>query len=154
MTKGYIIIGWSENKDQISQEMRTYWMFWDDKAGVDGIIMKGRHVIIPKILKTQTLDQLNGDHMGIEKAKLLACNSVYWVNINGDIENHMKNCATYLTLQQTPAKDKMAHNDIPTRPWEIIGAHMFTLNNKHYFLHCRLSYQILHHLENKGLISK
>ena len=25
--KGYIIVGWPENKDQIPQEMRTYWMF-------------------------------------------------------------------------------------------------------------------------------
>ena len=29
-------------------------------------------------------------------------------------------------------KDKMIHNDIPVRPWEVIGTDMFTLNNKHY----------------------
>ena len=29
--------------------------------------MKGRHVVIPEILKTQALDQLHVNHMGIEK---------------------------------------------------------------------------------------
>ena len=28
--------------------------------------------------------------MGIEKAKLLVSKSVYWVNINNDIENYIK----------------------------------------------------------------
>ena len=67
--------------------MRMYWTFQDDMAVINGIIVKGRHVIIPKILKTQALD---ANHLGIEKTKLLACKSVYWVNINDDIENHIK----------------------------------------------------------------
>ena len=33
-----------------------YWSFKDDMAVIDGIIMKGRHVIIPERLKTQELD--------------------------------------------------------------------------------------------------
>ena len=44
-----------------------YWSFKDNMAVIDGIIMNGRHVIIPDILKTQALDQLNINHMGIEK---------------------------------------------------------------------------------------
>ena len=40
-------------------------------AVIDGIIMD-RCVIIPEILKTQALDQFHINHMGIEKAKLLA----------------------------------------------------------------------------------
>ena len=35
-------------------------------AVIDGIILKIRH-IIPKRLKTQALDQLHINHMGIEK---------------------------------------------------------------------------------------
>ena len=32
---------------------------------IDEILMKGRHAIIPKILKTQAPDQLRVSHMGI-----------------------------------------------------------------------------------------
>ena len=65
--KGQIIIGWPENKDQIPQEIRTSWMSQDDMVVINGIIMKGRHAIIHKILKTQALDQLHVNHMGIGK---------------------------------------------------------------------------------------
>ena len=95
---------------------------------IDGIIMKGRHVIIPEILKTQTLDKLHINHMGIEKTELLACESISWPNINDDIENLIKNCTTCLTFQQTQPKEKMIHHDIPVRQWDVIGTDMFTLN--------------------------
>ena len=70
--------------------------------------------------------------MEIEKNKTPACKSIYWVNINDDIENFIKNCTTCLIFQQTQPKDKIIHHDIPLRPWDVIGAHMFILNNKHY----------------------
>ena len=109
-------------------------MFQDDIMVINGIIMKGRNIVIPNILKTQALDQLQLDqlhvnHMGIEKTKLLACESVYWLNINVEIGNHIKKCTTYLTFQQTQPKDKIIHHDIQAKPCEVIGADMFTLNN-------------------------
>ena len=88
--KGYIITGWPEIKDQVQQDMRTYWSFKDDKAVIDGIIMMSKCDIIPEILKTQALDILHINHMGTEKTKLLASESIYWVNINNDIENFIK----------------------------------------------------------------
>ena len=57
---------------------------------INGIIMKGRHVNIPDILKIQALAQLHTNHMGIEKTKLLAHESIYWVNKNDDIKNYIK----------------------------------------------------------------
>ena len=36
-------------------------------AVIDGVIMKGRCIIIPEVLKPQALDQLHINHMGIEK---------------------------------------------------------------------------------------
>ena len=36
--------------------------------------------------------------MGMEKTRLLACESMYWVNMNANIEEVIKNCPTYLGL--------------------------------------------------------
>ena len=65
--KGYVIIGWPDNRDEMSWDIRMYWMFQDDMVAIDGIIMNGRHVVIPEVLKTQVLNQLYVNHMGIEK---------------------------------------------------------------------------------------
>ena len=91
--------------------------------------MKGRCIIITQDLKQQVLDQLHLNHMGIE---LLTHKSVYWVNINNDIENHLKNCSMCLELQQMQPKEKIIHHDILLRPWGVIGVNIFQLNNKNY----------------------
>ena len=75
--------------------------------------MKGRHIIIPAVLKQQVLDQLYTNHMSIEKTKLLTCKSIYWVDINTDIEKHVKRCNTCLEFQQTQPKEKIMHHNIP-----------------------------------------
>ena len=61
----------AEHKAKLHSDIRPYWSYRDDLAVIDGVIMKGRHIIIPVELKQQMLDQLHLNHMGIEKMKLL-----------------------------------------------------------------------------------
>ena len=93
-------------------------------------MMKGKHVIIPKVFNKQALDQLHLNNIGIGKTKFLAWELIFWININDDTEKHIKNCTTCPTFQQT--QDKIIHHNIPAKPWEMVGTYMFTLNNKHY----------------------
>ena len=70
--------------------------------------------------------------MGIEKSKLLACDSVFWSSINTVTKAYVKHCATCLEFQQTQPKEKITHHDIPLRLWEVVSADVFHLKNKHY----------------------
>ena len=46
--KNNIISGWPAKKDQLHIDIRPYWSYKDDLAVIDGIVMKGRCIIIPK----------------------------------------------------------------------------------------------------------
>ena len=106
-------------------------------AVIYGIIMKGRHIIIPEVLQQQAVKQLHINHMSTEK-KLLEHKSIYWAKINSNIDNYIKTCATCLMFQQTQPKEKIIHHDIPARPWDVVGADMFNINNKNYL--CMIDY--------------
>ena len=88
--KCFIIAGWLRMRDELHSNLRPYWSYRDDMVVIDGVVMKGRCILIPTNLKQQVLDQLHTNHMGIEKTKLLACESVYWADMNVDIEKHIK----------------------------------------------------------------
>ena len=49
--KEQIIRRWSEDKDHITPNLRPYWMLWDNMAVIYEVILKGRHVVIPKKLQ-------------------------------------------------------------------------------------------------------
>ena len=128
--KCFIITGRPDIGEQLYQDIRLYWSIKDDMLVKDGVIMKTRCIVIPKALQQQALDQLHVNHMGMmEKTKLLVHKSVYWVNINSDIENY-KNCTTCLTFQQIQPKEKIIHHYVPIIPWDVVGADMFHINNK------------------------
>ena len=55
----------------------------DQLAMIDGIMMKGKRIIIP----SQLQKQLHNNHMDAEKRRLLVCKSVCWLNINTDVQN-------------------------------------------------------------------
>ena len=67
--KHIIITGWLSTKDQLHSDLRPYWSYRHHFAVIDGVVMKGRWIIIPAELKQQVLDQLHLNHMGIEKNK-------------------------------------------------------------------------------------
>ena len=100
MSKNIIITGWASAKNQLHIDIRPYWSYRDDLAVIDSLVMKERGIIAPQELKQQVLDQLHIKNMGIEKTKLLMHESVYWVNIDNDIENHIKNCHTCLEFSR------------------------------------------------------
>ena len=84
--KSFIIAGWPSTKDELHADLKPYWSYRDELAVIDGTVLKGRCIVIPTSLRQQVLDQLNTNHVGIEKTKLLACMSVYLSSINVDIK--------------------------------------------------------------------
>ena len=68
-----IITDWLSTKDQLHIDIRPYWSYRDNLAVIDGVVMKGRHVIIPQELKQQVLDQLHLNHMCMEKKNKATC---------------------------------------------------------------------------------
>ena len=77
---------------------------------------------------------MHSKHMGIEKMRFLGHNSVYWVNMNVDIKNTMKQCATCQDYQQTQLHEKTVLYDIPCKPWEVVGTNIFSINNNNTLL--------------------
>ena len=50
-TFNIIITDWPRTKDKLHSDLRPYWSYRDDLAVTDGVVMKGRSIIIPAVLK-------------------------------------------------------------------------------------------------------
>ena len=136
--KGIIITGWPDNRGELHADLQPYCSYRDELVVIDGVILKGKCIIIPNSLKEQVLNQLHTNDMGIEKTKLLAQECVCWPSINTDIKKYIKQCPTCLQFQQTQPQERIIHHDIPLQPWEVVGADVFHYNNKNYL--CIIDY--------------
>ena len=65
----YILDVFPQNKADCAESVQDYFNFREELAVIDGLIVKGCHVIIPSALQNEALRLLHSFHMGIVKMK-------------------------------------------------------------------------------------
>ena len=85
----------------------------------DGLVLKGTRIIIPDEKREETLKLIHEGHLGLNKCKMRAKETVYWLGINEQLEQLILNCQ--LCLKYSQSKDKnMPHtglgHEIPSVP--------------------------------------
>ncbi|XP_048587408.1 uncharacterized protein K02A2.6-like [Nematostella vectensis] len=126
--------GWPEKRSECPPHLHGYWNYRDEITVSDGLILKGTRIIIPKTLQADVLKQLHYAHQGSEKCKLRAKGSVFWKNINMDIEDMVKSCAPCQRNARMNTKEPLTPHDVPSKPWLTLGSDLFFWNNAWYLL--------------------
>ena len=129
-----IIQGWPDSIKDLPTDVRVFWSFRDELAVEDGIIFKGKQVLIPESLREDILAQLSQFHQGIEKTQLLAREGVYWPNINKDIEHMTRTCTLCQELANCNRKEPLIPHDTPMAPWKKLGTDLFEMDGEHFLL--------------------
>ena len=129
-----ILEGWPDDVKQCNPEIRQYFSFKESLAIENGVIFKGRQVLIPKSSQKEILRQLHTSHQGVKKTQWLARESVFWININKDIENLVARCTTCQKYQPSQSQEPTLHHNIPPTPWWKLGSDLYHINNRDFLI--------------------
>ena len=75
--KNQIIKGWLDNRTNCPIMLREYWSFRDELSILDGLVLKGTRIVIPKTCQNELLLKLHEGHFGVDCTKLRARDSIY-----------------------------------------------------------------------------
>ncbi|XP_059056380.1 uncharacterized protein LOC131850227 [Achroia grisella] len=64
--------GWPSDKSKLEDRLKCYWDSRDELSVNFGIIWKGSRVVIPNCMRREMLEKIHIGHLGIEKCKLRA----------------------------------------------------------------------------------
>ena len=126
--------GWPDRIQQVPEMVRKYWTFRELLVVQDGIIYKGKQVIIPVALRTDYLRCLHTSHMGSESTIRRAREAVYWPGMAADIEQVTRQCTVWEEDGPAQTRDKLLAHDIPALPWMKVGMDLFTCKGKDYLI--------------------
>ena len=129
-----IITGWPDSIKKVHSELRPYWSVRDDLYVQDGLLLMGTRVIIPKSQRESALQQLHQGHLGMEKCKLRAKETVYWPGIYKDLEARVSSCTACQKHQNSKPREPMISMEVPPRPWHTVGADLFHFANTWYLI--------------------
>ena len=76
-----IYTGWPDKLQDLPGEIRDYWSYREELVMENGVIFKGRQVLVPPVLQGDILVQLHSGHQGIEKTRQGKC---FLARINKD----------------------------------------------------------------------
>ena len=131
--KSYIENGWPKIK-ATERRVAPYRSIRDELSIHDGVVLKGSRIIVPTNMRKSIKVQLHTGHMGIEKCLNRAKVSVYWPNINKELEDVVSNCSSCITHRNALQKESLIEHEIPDYPWVKVGIDLFSLYNNKYVI--------------------
>ena len=126
--------GFPTHQKDLKPIIATYWNIKNDLSEAEGLLFKGRQLIIPRAMQTNILDLIHESHLGIEKCKARARSTVYWPGMSRDIHDTVAKCATCLTHRYKNQKEPMIPHSIPDCPWQKLGSDVFEHKGKPYLV--------------------
>ena len=74
------------------------------------IVLKGIHIVIPHKKHQAILNLIHEGHLGLNKYKLRAKDTVFWAGLNKQLENLVLNCELCLKYSFSKHKQKSSQS--------------------------------------------
>ena len=103
----------------------------------DGIVLKGTPIVIPHKKHQAMLNLIHKGHLGLNKCKLRAKDTVYWPGLNEQLEKLVLNCELCLKYSFSKHKQKSSQSlgqEIPVHPWTKLATDIFHFVCSSYLL--------------------
>ena len=130
-----IMWGWPKTIKQVPPELQPYWTFREELTIEDGLILKGTGIVIPSKQCQAILKQIHEGHLGLNKCKLRAKETVYWPRMDTELEDLVLNCE--LCLKYSTAKCKLEPSlalgqEVHLCPWTKLATDIFHFEGASY----------------------
>ena len=137
------------------EKLKEFWTSLNQLSIFNGfVLMNRKRIVIPNDAKDDILKELHVAHQGIERTKRRARETVYWPNIDKDIAQVVSSCdACRQRLPSQPKEEMLEDEQEPTKPFECVGADLFTIGGKEYLAYIdRLSgWPVVHAFNKAGI---
>lgn len=126
--------GWPDSKCEVDSDILPYWNYRDEIGYMDGLLFKGKKLIVPKSLQREMLNKIHEPHLGIVKTKQRARDVLFWPGLMSQVEDTVSQCSVCNSHRPANVKEPMMSHDIPDRPWAKLGADLFELQGSNYLI--------------------
>ena len=137
LLKHTIMQGWLSLIKQLHPVLQPYWTFREELRVEDGLILIGTRIVIPTKQWKAILKLIHEGHLGLNKCKLHAKETVYWPGLNDQLENLVLNCELCLKYSNTKCKEEpslLLGQEVPLYPLTNYQQMCFTLREPPIFL--------------------
>ncbi|XP_063965770.1 uncharacterized protein K02A2.6-like [Lytechinus pictus] len=103
---------WHENP-----KLSPYRRIANELSAKNGLLLRGKRIVIPSVLREQTLDLAHESHPGIVRMKQMLRTKVWWPQIDAEAESKVKMCHVCQVEMPSPPSEPLQPSQMPRSPW-------------------------------------
>lgn len=90
-------------------------------AEADGVLIRGRKIVLPASLRQRALDVAHKSHPGGDTILRLLKEFVWWPKMADDVRNLSENCVVCIALRGHPSPVPMNPSGLPLGAWQVVS---------------------------------
>lgn len=119
------------NGESVQGELKP---FSSELSVVNGILLKGTKVVIPKSMRREILGRIHAGHLGLQKCKERARRLVFWPGLSNDISLMIQSCSTCQKFSYKQPKEPLMMRPVPLCAWFRVGVDIFLFGGSTYIV--------------------
>lgn len=127
------IDGWPKSPCQIDDDLQQLFHARAHLSVADGLLLYDARIVIPTVMRTQTLELIHEGHMGIEKCRDRAVQTVWWPGISTQIAEHVSHCQHCNRHSRMQMKEPMM-TEAPVQCWHRVATDLFQHRGINYLV--------------------
>ena len=107
--------GWPSGVSE--KELQPYSRRKEELSVLDGCLLWGSRVVVPKPGREAMVEELHGGHPGVVRMKALARSYMWWPGISRDLEQRVHSCPQCQQSRNVPPPAPLHPWEWPSEPW-------------------------------------
>lgn len=99
------------------KDLKQYSQVFQELSYIDGLVMRGSQIVIPKSLRNRVVDLRHEGHLGIVKTKQLLRSKVWFPGIDKLVERKIASCLACQACVNTSKREPLQMSPTPNGPW-------------------------------------
>ena len=128
---GYVLNGWPQ---VVPENLRAYQQVQGELSVMDGLLVYNSRIVVPVSQRKIILHKLHASHQGLNKCRERAQLSVWWPGLSTQLKELINTCETCREARPSQRNEPLLATPLPDRPWQKLGADLFTLKGKDYIV--------------------
>jgi len=124
--------GWPE-KSSVKGLLKLYIPIASELTVVNGLLMRGKRIVIPSCLRMEMLDKLHSGHLGIVRCRERARQSVWWPGLARQLQEFIENC-TACRLNEKNRAEPLIPTQLPELPWQKVASDLLEYKGNMYLV--------------------
>lgn len=130
----YTMSGWPKYASDVKPEARELFAVRAELSVSDGLLIRGKRIVIPQTLRDEMLNRIHDGHLGLSKCRKRAQDALWWPGITVHIKKKIEMCAHCSIHKPSQRKEPLQTTPLPDRPWQRVAADLCELRSQHYLV--------------------